>query len=60
MAIGAGALISAIAYELVPESVLGAAGMGQWRLCIGVALILLILDEVVKFFMRQRRKTQAA
>lgn len=28
MGIGAGALISAIAYELVPESVLGAAGMG--------------------------------
>jgi ZIP family zinc transporter len=28
MGIGAGALISAIAYELVPESVLGATGMG--------------------------------
>lgn len=28
MGVGAGALISAIAYELVPESVLGAAGMG--------------------------------
>ena len=28
MGIGAGALLSAIAYELVPESVLGATGMG--------------------------------
>jgi Ca2+-transporting ATPase len=28
----------------------------QWLLCIGLALVFLLLDEVVKFFMRRRRK----
>ncbi|MBP1703589.1 MAG: cation-transporting P-type ATPase, partial [Chloroflexi bacterium] len=27
----------------------------QWLLCIGVALALLLIDEVIKFFMRRRR-----
>jgi len=28
----------------------------QWLLCIGLALAYLLLDEVVKFFMRRRKK----
>jgi hypothetical protein len=35
--------------------------MDQWLLCIGFALALLLVDEVVKFFMRRGRErdTQA-
>ena len=28
----------------------------QWLLCISLALVFLLLDEVVKFFMRRRKK----
>jgi Ca2+-transporting ATPase len=27
----------------------------QWLLCIGVAIVMLLIDEVIKFFMRRRR-----
>lgn len=54
MGIGAGALLSAIAYELVPESVLTGAGMGVAFVLGAPAFALLLVYEVVKFFLRWR------
>ncbi len=31
----------------------------QWLICIGFAIALLLVDEVIKFFMRRRRKAGA-
>jgi P-type Ca2+ transporter type 2C len=31
----------------------------QWLTCIGFAIALLLIDEVIKFFMRRRRKAGA-
>jgi Ca2+-transporting ATPase len=30
--------------------------LNQWLICIGLALILLLVDEVIKFFLRRSRK----
>ena len=31
----------------------------QWLICIGFAFVLLLVDEVIKFFLRRRRQAKA-
>ena len=61
MGLGAGALIGAIAYELVPESLIGGAGLEIWFAFAGGALTFFVCDWVVdNGGGRQRKKFAGA
>ena len=44
------------------QRILGTVSLSgdQWLLCIGVALMLILIDEVIKFFMRRSHAKPAA
>ncbi|MFN2187180.1 MAG: cation transporting ATPase C-terminal domain-containing protein, partial [Candidatus Promineifilaceae bacterium] len=54
---GLALLLALLATELgFLQRILGTISLtfNQWLLCIGLALLLLLIDEVVKYFMRRR------
>ena len=60
---GLALLLTLLGTELgVLQRILGTVSLSleQWLLCLGVAFALLLIDEVIKFFMRRRRSQPPA